>query len=131
MEDQKAIELYTRFREARRSLEHKYQLAVYHTLFDRVTYPGIALPFIEIAKEQTQEIANTVNEFAHCLHDLRAWELREGIQGVFYLSPIVIVGRGELQNSSLPVDRRSFSDIWTRINFILASKLISLRAYVY
>ena len=57
--------------------------------------------------------------------------LRESIQGVFYLSPIVIVGRGELQYGSLPVYRRLFSDIWTPINFILASKLISQRAYVY
>ena len=74
MDDQKAIELYTRFREARCSLGHKYQIAAYHRFLDRGTYPVIAMPFIEIAKEQTREIANAVNEFGHYLHELTAWD---------------------------------------------------------
>ena len=31
--------------------------------------------FVEIAREQTQEIANAVNAFGHYLHDLAAWDL--------------------------------------------------------
>lgn len=73
LDDQKLLNLYTRFQAARRVVGEVYPFTQFDNFLDRDSYHGGALPVVLIAKDQIMGATNALNRFGYDLHALAAW----------------------------------------------------------